>query len=90
MIYGYALTDGQVTDNSVTYTDPTLLGFNRSACFAFQPEQSAACDQSEKTSHSELITTSTSANNYPRPCTTNSPDGPSPSCPMTRGSIWRV
>lgn len=66
LIYGYALATGQVSSTSTAYTVPDRIGLNRSACYAFLPEQSAACDRRNGAGGSEMITTSTSANNYPR------------------------
>lgn len=66
LIYGYALSTGQVTSTSTTYSVPDRIGINRSACYSFSPEDSAACDRLNNQSGSELITTATSANNYPR------------------------
>lgn len=67
IIYAYALATGQVDPSSTTYTVPDRLGLNRSACYAFAPENSAACDRfNEGVGVVEEIVTSTSANNYPR------------------------
>ena len=66
LTYAYALATGQVTDHSTVYTVPNRIGVNRSACYAFNPEESAACDPLGQTSASETVTTATSANNYPR------------------------
>lgn len=66
LIYAYALATGQVTSSSTTYVVPDRIGLNRSACYAFAPEESAACDRLSTQSGSETITTATSANNYPR------------------------
>lgn len=66
LIYGYAIATGQVSPDSTVYRVPARLGINRSACYAFAPEESAACDRFYREADAEEITTATSANNYPR------------------------